>query len=239
MYPDYLYNYIENIKEIWDIEICNEIVNYIKPNTDFIDIGANYGLVTLGVKKILKDLNREDEIKNIHLFECNIDLFDCLQYNLNDSNNKINNTNYIIYPFGLSDKNELCNLCINKNNHGCNFIKNIYDCSLNQFYSINHNNDTNLIQNNICFPTLPLDNFYQIFTNKISVIKIDVEGMEYKVLKGAEKLLIKHKPTLIIEIWNENFELINNHLNSINFYIIKEINNISSCTIDYIYQWKQ
>ena len=26
MYPDYLYNYIENIKEIWDIEICNEIV---------------------------------------------------------------------------------------------------------------------------------------------------------------------------------------------------------------------
>jgi FkbM family methyltransferase len=239
MYPDYLYNYMEKHNKLWDEDICQVIVEYIKPDTDFIDIGANYGLVSLGVKKLLKDLNRENELKNIHLFECNIDLMDCLQFNFNESNNKINNTNYIIYPFGLSNKNEMCNMCINNYNQGCNFIKNIYDCSTNEMLSVKHFYDTNIIQNNICFPTLPLDNFYKMFSNKVSVIKIDVECMEYKVLQGAKDLLIEHKPTLIIEIWKEHFESTNTFLNSINFYIIKEIKNISSSTIDYVYQYRE
>jgi hypothetical protein len=78
-----------------------------------------------------------------------------------------------------------------------------------------------------------------MFSNKVSVIKIDVECMEYKVLQGAKDLLIEHKPTLIIEIWKEHFESTNTFLNSINFYIIKEIKNISSSTIDYVYQYRE
>lgn len=46
--------------------------------------------------------------------------------------------------------------------------------------------------------TLRLENFN--FTEKISFIKIDVEGHELSVLKGSEKLLKKDKPNLLIEI---------------------------------------
>ena len=34
----------------------------------------------------------------------------------------------------------------------------------------------------------------------IGFIKIDAEGVELKVLKGAKKLITKYKPTLLIEI---------------------------------------
>jgi hypothetical protein len=39
-----------------------------------------------------------------------------------------------------------------------------------------------------------------IYTGTPSFIKIDVEGHELKVLKGAEETLKKHKPTVLIEI---------------------------------------
>lgn len=45
-------------------------------------------------------------------------------------------------------------------------------------------------------PIAPLD-FYGF--PKVDFIKIDVEGYEYKVLLGAEKTLLKHKPVVIIE----------------------------------------
>jgi len=38
----------------------------------------------------------------------------------------------------------------------------------------------------------------------IDAIKIDVEGAEYFVLQGMEKLLKEGKPILIIEIWDDS-----------------------------------
>ena len=43
-----------------------------------------------------------------------------------------------------------------------------------------------------------LDNFN--FDNKISFIKIDVEGHEAEVIKGSEKTIRDNKPILLVEI---------------------------------------
>ena len=43
-----------------------------------------------------------------------------------------------------------------------------------------------------------LDNFN--FSNKISFIKIDVEGHETEVIKGSEATIKKNKPILLVEI---------------------------------------
>lgn len=48
-----------------------------------------------------------------------------------------------------------------------------------------------------------LDSF--IALDNIDFIKIDVEGAELSVLEGAEKVIIKNKPILLIELW-ENTE---------------------------------
>lgn len=53
--------------------------------------------------------------------------------------------------------------------------------------------ETNLIQ------MLTLDDEVEKFERKISVIKVDVEGYEMEVLRGAEKTIAKHKPDLFIE----------------------------------------
>jgi hypothetical protein len=39
-----------------------------------------------------------------------------------------------------------------------------------------------------------------VYTGTPSVIKIDVEGHELKVLMGAKELITKHKPTILIEL---------------------------------------
>lgn len=40
--------------------------------------------------------------------------------------------------------------------------------------------------------------------NRIDLIKVDVEGYELQVLKGAREILLKHKPTLFIELDDNN-----------------------------------
>ena len=55
-----------------------------------------------------------------------------------------------------------------------------------------------LNKNKISVEVKKLDHFESYFSDKrIDFIKIDTEGFEYEVLRGAEKLLKKHKPKFI------------------------------------------
>ena len=51
----------------------------------------------------------------------------------------------------------------------------------------------------------------------IGFIKIDVEGYEFKVLKGAVGILQKHKPNLQIEIGPENLHAVRNWLENLGY----------------------
>ena len=60
---------------------------------------------------------------------------------------------------------------------------------------------------------------------KINFIKIDVEGHEYEVLEGAELLIKKDRPIIIMETFNtkKNQEKLIKFANE-NNYLINEIN---------------
>lgn len=59
-----------------------------------------------------------------------------------------------------------------------------------------------------------LDNL--LINHKIGLIKIDVEGMELKVIKGAKNLIIKNKPLIYVEAkTNYKFNVIEKYLNEI------------------------
>ena len=66
-------------------------------------------------------------------------------------------------------------------------------------------------------PIIKIDSFN--FKNKINAIKIDTEGHELEVVKGAIKIIEIQKPLLIIEKNNENFISIISLLINFDYYI--------------------
>jgi FkbM family methyltransferase len=56
--------------------------------------------------------------------------------------------------------------------------------------------------------------------SNITAIKIDVENFEYPVLKGAQALLLKHKPVIYCELWkNDRRDLTLNYLKGLGYQI--------------------
>jgi hypothetical protein len=54
-----------------------------------------------------------------------------------------------------------------------------------------------------------MDDFFEInhpLNSKIDLVKVDIEGYEYEWLLGAEKTLSKYKPTLFIELDDNNLK---------------------------------
>jgi FkbM family methyltransferase len=211
---DYMYkNYIA-INKLWEAENCNLISENIKPNTDFLDIGAHIGLISLSIRKSLSGTGR------IHCFECDNTNFNFLRFNTSHYNN------ISLYNFGLSDKQNIGSMSVNTYNHGCNHISSTMD----ETFEYEHNKGAILTKcNHIFFSLLPLDFLKDTFTNKISVIKVDIEGFEYHFLKGAKNVIQQHKPVIVIEIFERNKLKVDELLKEYGYtgkYICKE---------DYIY----
>lgn len=212
---DYIYNNSVIINELFDFEVCKTILEYATPDSDIIDIGANIGLVTLGIKILLEINNVNNYVNKFHCFECNDDTFSYLKYNTSD------HEDIILYNFGLSDAPQIANMKINNYNYGCNMIKEIYNNSNNTVeileYEFEKEDNNTFIEKNMFISLMPLDLFYNIFEKQISVIKIDVEGMEYKVLLGAKNLIEKYKPVIIVEIFDQNLIKTNELMTSYNY----------------------
>jgi FkbM family methyltransferase len=62
----------------------------------------------------------------------------------------------------------------------------------------------------------------------VSLIKIDVEGHEASVLKGAEKTIMTHHPVIFIEVWDKNLGVIRPMLEKLG-YSLRQIR-----TIEYV-----
>lgn len=159
---------------IWEEDILNLIVKYTKNNTTFIDIGANIGCHCIGLKK-----KKPNNNINIIAFEPQPFIYQILKYNMENTCDQ-----YKCYDKGLSNEHKTIymempdyNTCKNPGGIGLNMNGN--DCS-----------DTPI-------EILTLDSYN--FEN-ISLIKIDVEGLENQVLMGAYNTIKKCKPTMIIEI---------------------------------------
>ncbi|WP_440915681.1 FkbM family methyltransferase [Candidatus Pelagibacter sp.] len=65
-----------------------------------------------------------------------------------------------------------------------------------------------------------LDNLHNDIKDKFIVLKIDTEGFEFNVLKGAEKLLLNNKVFCQIEIKNKNYQEVSSFLKNNNFKLV-------------------
>ena len=79
------------------------------------------------------------------------------------------------------------------------------DDSSGYAFDINSENIQTKIINKIKIPKTTIDNFCEKKKiDKINGIKIDVDGIDMEVLEGAKKIIIKNRPSIIIEHYSQN-----------------------------------
>jgi len=223
---DYIFKNSILIQELWDTKAVVHICNNLVPGTDFLDIGANIGLITLGVDLYNNEVTNKP-INKIHCFECNPEIFDCLKFNMK------NKKNVQMYNFALADKEQLCNMRFNYYNNGNTIIKTVYENGKTLDIPVNYPDPfehERRLDYNVFIPAFSLDTIMHNFTTRVSVIKLDVEGFECRVIQGGKQFLDFHRPAIVCELAKDKFAEANELLVSYNYKMSQQLG-----PDDYIY----
>ena len=191
----------------YEEELFVPLVNIIRNNDIdiFFDIGSCWGLYSLRLSNIFPNLH--------------INSFDPIDQNIKRLLNSIkkNNINNIkTYNFAIGSHTGNIKLGAIES-YSPNFKINETESVITQTSKINF-----------------LDNIF-VFKNKCLAFKIDTEGFELEVLKGAKNLITNNKCYLQIEINSKNIQNkkdVFNYLNKLNYKIIS-INKFNKT--DYIF----
>lgn len=184
-------NRIFLITNVYDLNILSptyekEILYYMSfKGNIFIDIGAHLGKYSLFLT---------DYFQNIIAIEAAPNIFSYLVRNieLNKLRDKIIPLNYAI----LHEDNVSVVLKLAGDNTGSNTLVDINSDS--RFKNIEYSQTVKV--RGITLDTLIIEKL-KICPKDIDLIKIDVEGAEHMVLKGAKRILTEGSPRIIIEIW--------------------------------------
>ena len=165
------------------------IKNNISKGNLVIDVGANIGYFSLIMAKCVENgkvFSFEPELKNFELLEKNLDENEYSNVVL--ENKAVGNKNGITEMY-LADKND-----------------NIYSSSMHKIFS---SKIVSQLSNTISVNIIKLDEYFVNLglINKIDLVKIDVEGAEFDVLRGMEKIIDGNKNIkIIMEFCLENLE---------------------------------
>ena len=138
-------------------------------NNIVLDIGANIGNHSLFLAS---------HFKKCISFEANPRTFALLKFNSGLA------ANVVPHNVGLSDRSGEAQLYTNFANAGASSLSSKWNRSFDQSHKIKLER---------------LDDFLAEETGKIDLIKIDVEGHEWFVLKGSEKIIRDNRPAIVFE----------------------------------------
>ena len=157
----------------------------------FFDIGSCWGIYSLRLAKKFKNLN--------------VIAYDPIKKNIERLKNSI-------------IKNKILNICTLKVAIGEQ--KGFVTLGATETYSPNYEiNEKNAVITEKC-EINTLDNLHNDIKDKFVVLKIDTEGFELNVLKGAEKLLLNNKVICQIEIKKNNYQEVSLFLKKNNFKLV-------------------
>ena len=178
-----------NSADLWMLSPLGEIKirDYFKLKSGiFLDVGANVGKYSVIIGNQLRENGK------VFAFEPEPSNLKALKRNL--ELNRLTNVNII--PLACSDKKDRLKLYLNEKNSGGH----------------------SLIEKQTSFIEVDVDTLDNRIEKqkikKVDMIKIDVEGAEADVLKGAKKILKRYHPRVIFEAWDEE------HLNRIEKVLI-------------------
>jgi FkbM family methyltransferase len=163
-----------------EIRLAKFLINQLNPGDIFLDVGAHYGYFTLLASSLVTESGK------VFCFEASPSTYHTLKKNTNFSKN-IN-----IYNYAVSDeKSDLL----------------FYEFP--NLYSEYNSLDVQQFRNKVWYSEykpqevhvqgIVLDEF--LYTENVHpcIIKIDVEGAEYKVVNGLKEYLISFSPIVVIE----------------------------------------
>ena len=161
---------------IWERRIVELYKTIVQEGNIVLDCGAFIGLHTLELSKLVGDTGK------VYSFEPIPAVADCLEKTLEEK--MIKNVVLVRKPLHSSSNKELSFL---SDHNGLSSVSEYRRKPFKYNYKLN----------SIC-----IDDFINIPKDKkISFIKIDVEGSEFRVLEGAIKTIKKYRPTIIFETW--------------------------------------
>jgi len=171
--PDAFTLYYLNCLKGQEIKLTKFFIKNLKPEDVFYDIGASYGFYSYLAFEFCN---------GVHAFEPIPFVFQGLVENL--KNEKV-----VLNQKAVSDKQEETEIYM----RGGSFASTINKENLNQ--------DADSIDN-INIRTITLDKYVKNHANP-TVIKLDVEGAENKVIQGGENFFKKHSPLITMEVLPE------------------------------------
>jgi FkbM family methyltransferase len=186
-YPKF-YSFLRNVFKSKDWE-KKSFLEIIKRNWTVIEIGANQGYFTNLFQKLV------GKNGTVHAFEPIPATFELLKESVSNYPE-----NYYLYNLGTGAENlDSVEFHLPVNDHGqATMSPHALDAWQNQEI------------NKIICKVIRLDDFEPIKKlAKVDFIKIDAEGAELPSLRGAQKLLAKHKPILFFEgckEWMSSFQ---------------------------------
>ena len=204
--PDSDIHYIEYLKNFGHYQEAqrNRAISYVEDWGFAIDIGANIGLWSMDLSKYFNKLV---------CFEPNPLCQEYLKKNINMKNSKVHN-------YALGESEESKKLILHPTNSGASSFVNRTKIDIKddgtKIYG-EFPKETPRVE--VAVKKLDTFNF-----NKINFIKIDVQGFELNVLKGANKTLKKNNPVLCIEEDDSKNSLVIPYLEELNFELVDVIN---------------
>ncbi|MEK6734862.1 MAG: FkbM family methyltransferase, partial [Pseudomonadota bacterium] len=159
--------------------IIERMINFTNIGEVFVEVGANYGDFSLQMSKYIGNQGK------VYAFEPGSNTFKCLYAS--------------IFLNGLSNI-ILENKAVLDEEKEVNFMETMQEDvngSLGSSVStINSNNNTTLVK------AITLDNYFH--SQKIDVLRLDAEGSECRILKGAQKIIDSSPDLRIFVEWQRN-----------------------------------
>ena len=162
-----------------ELQLLKEI---IIPGTDTIDVGVYRGVYSYEMAKYSE---------KVHAFEPNPIIFKDIKTNLSKI---IKNISFYNYALSDHENTSILKVPIRNKNFDRDNYEEYFQMGKATIHKENKMEDIETFE----VKSKKLDSFS--FSNKISFIKIDVEGHELAVIKGAENTIRKNKPILLVEI---------------------------------------
>jgi FkbM family methyltransferase len=196
--------------QYWEEWMYDVFKAFYEKDTDMVDIGAHIGTSALLMEEVCS------EGCTVHAFE---PIFHRLITHTLQLNN-ISNERVRVHPLALGQETKMLYTTIKNWTIPTNFGASALDH--NELVPRDYDYFGNIP---VQIPVAKL-NIDASFARRVSVIKIDVEGMEQQVILGIMELIQRDRPVILIEVWNgpalESFaEFYNTHL--VSTYELKKI----------------